>query len=660
MNDHPERCRGRLERHSFDTHRDESSGGRQASPNESAAPRGTIVDWTRPCGKRRIGLVDRRKPVTLPAPQLEAPTSEQVDEAIATARQHQDIFPRGDVTTAPAERTEVETTLLALNHVGCGVQMIDHTGRVVVFNQQAAEMLGVTPEFLASKPLFVEVVEEQFRRNEFSACPPEVKAELLRQLVPRQPQVYRRHRPDGRVVEVSSIPLAEGGVVRTHTDITDRWEAEQRVKYMAHHDFLTGLANRARFQEEVDIAIGSAGSFAVLLIDIDFFKRVNDTHGHHFGDALLTEVGNRLRTTARSEDLVARLGGDELALLVRDVPDASIGERIANAIITVMEHPFEESGKVLVPSVSVGVVTISREMKDPDERRQVIWRADLALYSAKAAGRGRWHAFDPAMAQRELSEQALLTEIRVAIAKEQLEVFYQPVVEVASNEVAGFEALIRWRHPTRGLLPAGEFLPTLESTGLIVQVGQWVLGRACRDAMHWPEHVRVLVNLSPRQLSHPGLMDAVTDALHESGLSSDRLELEITETSMMQTSGRTEATIQALRNLGIRIALDDFGTGYSSLSHISTLHFDTIKIDRSFVTDAAERVECAAVVRAVASIARDLSIGTVAEGVETQEQLAWIRNLGCSEAQGFLFSKPLPLEAATAMVGGLMRDAARG
>lgn len=254
------------------------------------------------------------------------------------------------------------------------------------------------------------------------------------------------------------------------------------------------------------------------------------------------------------------------------------------------------------------------------------------------------------MAQREIREKALLAEIRTAIAEEQFDVFYQPIVDVASNKISGFEALIRWHHPTRGLLTAGEFVPVLESTGLIMQVGQWVLRRACRDAVQWPEYIRIFVNLSPRQLSNSGLLAAVTDVLCRSGLRPERLELEITETSMMQTSANAEHTISALRKMGIRVALDDFGTGYSSLSHISTLHFDTIKIDRSFVADAAESLASATVVRAVTFIARELSISTVAEGVETIEQLEWIRSVGCREAQGYLFSKPISLEAATEMI----------
>ena len=539
---------------------------------------------------------------------------------------------------------------LTLNNVGRGIQFIDHTGRVQVCNDQAAEMLGVTREFLASKPLFVEVVEEQYRRNEFVACPPEIKAELIRQFLLRQPELYQRHRPDGRVLEVCSVPLAEGGVVRTHTDITERWQAEQRVKFMAHHDFLTGLANRARFQEEVTAAIEGAPGFIVLLIDIDNFKQVNDSHGHEFGDALLKEVSGRVQATIRTNDLAARLGGDELALLVRDVADPAVGERIAGAIVAAMERPFEKSGKALIPSVSVGVVSNPFGLSDMAGRSQVIWRADMALYSAKAAGRGCWRTFEPEMAQRELREKALLTEIRTAIAREQFEVLFQPIVNLASNAISGFEALIRWKHPTRGLLAAGEFVPVLESTGLIAQVGQWVLERACTNAMKWPAHIRIFVNISPRQLSNSGLVAAVTEVLKRSGLPPERLELEITETSMMQRPVYAENAISTLRKMGVKIALDDFGTGYSSLSHISTLHFDTIKIDRSFVTDAAERVASAAIVRAVTFIAEELSIGTVAEGVETVEQLEWIRSVGCREAQGYLFSKPVSLEIATQMI----------
>ena len=651
MNDFNKKRPGGPDRYSSDLHREKLPIGLCIS-NDRTTPVPTVaVDWTEPRAERRYGAPDRRKSAKSPSRAVPTVTNESIGKVIETALRDRDTFPRGENTTNPVERSDYDTLMLTLNNVGRGVQMIDHTGRVLVCNDQAAEMLGVSQEFLAAKPLFVEVVEEQYRRQEFAACPPEIKAELIRQFLSRQPELYQRRRPDGRVVEVCSVPLADGGVVRTHTDITERWQAEQRVKYMAHHDFLTGLANRARFQEEVTIAIENGDGFAVLLIDVDYFKRVNDTHGHHFGDALLKDVADRIQTNARSTDLAARLGGDEFALLVRGVPDATIGERVATAIIAGMERPFGSLGKVLIPSVSVGVVTITSETMDLAERQQVVWRADLALYSAKSAGRGCWRTFLPEMAQRELQEKALLLEIRTAIAEEQFEVYYQPIVEIASNRISGFEALVRWHHPTRGLLAAGEFIPVLESTGLITQVGQWVLERACRDAMQWAEHIRIFVNLSPRQLSNSSLLSAVTEILRRSGLPPERLELEITETSMMQTSVHAENTISAFRNMGIRIALDDFGTGYSSLSHISTLHFDTIKIDRSFVTDAAESVASAAVVRAVTSIARELSIGTVAEGVETLEQLAWIRSVGCREAQGYLFSKPVALAAATAMIG---------
>jgi len=625
------------------------------TPKIPSAAAAEVVDWTASRAERRVGAPERRKLAQPGRLSGHEATSQPFSHAIAAAFEDRDIFPHGDTVTPPAERSELEMVMLALNNVGRGVQLIDHTGRILVCNDQAAEMLGVSREFLAGKPLFVEVVEEQYRRREFSACPPEIKAELIRQFLLRQPELYHRYRPDGTVLEVCSVPLAEGGVVRTHTDITERWQAEQRVKYLAHHDFLTGLVSRAKFQDEVTAAIKGESGFAMLLIDIDNFKHVNDTHGHEFGDALLREVSNRIQVGVRASDLAARLGGDELALLVRDVSDAVIGGRVAAAIVAGMKLAFEHSGKTLIPSVSVGLVTIPPEMTDPAERSQVIWRADMALYSAKAAGRGCWCSFVPEMAQRELREKALLSEIRIAIADEQFDVFYQPIVNVASSGISGFEALIRWHHPTRGLLAAGEFVPVLETTGLITQVGQWVLGRACRDAMQWPEHIRIFVNLSPRQLSSPGILAAVTEILQQSGLQPERLELEITETSMMQTSGHAEKTISALRTMGIRIALDDFGTGYSSLSHISTFHFDTIKIDRSFVTDAAERVASAAIVRAVTFIAQELSIGTVAEGVETVEQLDWIRSVGCREAQGYLFSKPLPLAEATALIGSSTR-----
>ena len=538
----------------------------------------------------------------------------------------------------------------ALDHVGRGVQMIDETSRIVVANAQAAEMLGVSPEFLATKPLVSEVIAEQWRREEFQSCSEDLKQEIATRGDAYQPFRFRRLRPNGQVIEVENIHLAGGGVVRTHTDISDRHADEQRILFLAHNDFLTGLANRASFQQAIDDAVRGGEGFSVILVDVDHFKQVNDALGHQFGDALLQEVARRVRSQIRATDLVARVGGDELALLIAPVPDHAVAEAIAAQIVETLRHPFEHANKMRAISASVGVTTHPPGPAQPGAAELAQWQADMALYSAKADGRGCWHAFVPSMATREIEERRALVELRTAFDEEQFEVVYQPIVDLNRDVISGFEALLRWNHPSRGLLAAGEFIPLIESSGLILPIGLWVLERACRDALEWPNDVRLLVNLSPRQLSSHDLLDSIRNILAETGLPPNRLELEITESSIVQAAGIAEQVLLTLRSLGVRIALDDFGTGYSSLSHIRMLRFDTIKIDRSFVSDAAVRDDCGAIVRAVTSLARDLGIETIAEGVETTRQLDWIRGVGCNEAQGYLFSRPVPKSHVQALI----------
>ena len=556
----------------------------------------------------------------------------------------------GRPTTVSAEAaqalSDIATMRIAIDHVGRGIQMIDETGRVVVANAKAAEMLGVDPEFLATKPLLSEVVAEQWRRDEFKANSEEVKRRLAVHAIEDQPPRYRRLRPDGRVVEVENVRLASGGVVRTHTDVTDRHEAEQRIVFLAHNDFLTGLANRAGFQEAIDSAVEGGEGFAVILIDVDYFKQVNDTLGHTFGDALLQEVARRVRTQVREGDVAARIGGDELAILIASVPDRSVAEAIAAKIVDAIRLPFEHAERATMPSASVGVTFVPGDPAQPANAELALWQADTALYCAKAAGRGCWRSFDPSMAIREIEQRRMLVELRTAFEEKQFDVFYQPIVDPKLGVINGFEALIRWQHPSRGLIAAAEFIHLVEASGLIVPLGLWVLKRACEDALAWPENVRTLVNLSPRQLSSPGLVDSIRQTLADTGLSPHRLELEITESSIIQSVDVAQRVLTTLRTLGVRVALDDFGTGFSSLSHVRTLPFDTIKIDSSFVSDAAVRADSGAIVRAITSLARDLGIRTIAEGVETKRQLDWIQSAGCDEAQGYLFSRPVPKAAA--------------
>ena len=606
----------------------------------------TAVPATRPAGAGKLPAAVAVVSLTMAAPRWAAVVDTVARWLVALSERLSNGRPTAVSAMLAQALSDIATMRIAMDHVGRGVQMIDETGRIVVANAKAAEMLGVAPEFLASKPLVSEVVAEQWRLDEFKANSEEVKRMIASHGLENQPPRYRRLRPDGRVVEVDNVRLASGGVVRTHTDVTDRHEAEQRVLFLAHNDFLTGLANRAGFQQAIDSAVEGSESFAVVLIDVDYFKQVNDTFGHTFGDALLKDVARRIRTQVREGDLAARIGGDELAILIAPVPDRSVAEAIAAQIVDAIRLPFNHAGRATVPSASVGVTFVPGGPEASTNAELALWQADTALYCAKAAGRGCWKSFDPSMATRDIEQRLMLVDLRTAFDENQFHVFYQPIVDPKLGVINGFEALIRWQHPSRGLLAAAEFIHLVEASGLIVPLGLWVLKRACEDALAWPETVRTLVNLSPRQLSSPGLVDSIRQTLTDTGLSPHRLELEITESSIIQSVDVARSVLTALRTLGVRVALDDFGTGFSSLSHVRTLPFDTIKIDSSFVSDAAVRADSGAIVRAITSLARDLGIRTIAEGVETERQLDWIQSAGCDEAQGYLFSRPIPKAAA--------------
>jgi diguanylate cyclase (GGDEF)-like protein/PAS domain S-box-containing protein len=426
-------------------------------------------------------------------------------------------------------------------------------------------------------------------------------------------------------------------------DITERKRAEARVAYMAHHDALTALPNRVmlrlRMEEMLTRMQRNGGGVAALCIDLDGFKSVNDALGHSFGDLLLQTVARRLQGVARDGDCVVRLGGDEFAILQADVTSPEQVSAFAQRLLGAVGEPYDLNGHQISVGGSVGIALAPGDAVDAD---RLLKCADMAMYRAKADGRGTFRFFEPDMDARVQARHRLEVDLRAALQSGGLELHYQPLVDLRSGEVTAFEALIRWPHPERGMIPPVEFIPVAEETGLIAPLSAFVLRQACADAAHWPRNVKVAINLSPLQFRHGNLLVQVMEALTKSGLSAQRLELEITETLLLEKSEHVLATLHALRALGVRISMDDFGTGYSSLSYLRSFPFDKIKIDRSFVHDLDANTDSQAIVRAIVSLGTSLGITITAEGVETESDLARLQAEGCNEGQGYLFSKARP------------------
>jgi diguanylate cyclase (GGDEF)-like protein len=448
--------------------------------------------------------------------------------------------------------------------------------------------------------------------------------------------------PDGRSIQIVNQPLAEGGWVTTLEDITERRRAEERIEHLAHYDALTGLPNRVLFQEQLEGAlarINPGEQLAVLYIDIDEFKSVNDSLGHRIGDELLKSVAKSLSDCLDKTDLIARLGGDEFVVVHTAIKDPENATALVRRIYQSIHQPYECLGHLVTTDASIGIAFASQDGIDLE---QLLKNADLAMYSAKAAGRRTWRFFKPEMDARMKARHLLEIDLRQAIVEGGFEVYYQPIVDLRSDQVSGCEALLRWRHPERGMVSPAEFIPVAEETGLINRLGEWVLTTACAEAAKWPDNIKLAVNVSPVQFGTDTLALKVVAALAASGLSAGRLELEITEAVLIRDDEAALAILHQLRAVGVRIALDDFGTGYSSLSYLQRFPFDKIKIDRCFVADIEGSGGSSSIVQAVVNIAAARNMTTTAEGVETEQQKASLRALGCTEMQGFLFSPAKP------------------
>ncbi|MDB6061154.1 MAG: hypothetical protein JWM78_1257 [Verrucomicrobiaceae bacterium] len=429
-------------------------------------------------------------------------------------------------------------------------------------------------------------------------------------------------------------------------DLRERRKAERDIHHLAHHDLLTGLANRALFNDRLTQAVAASERkqtklIAVLRINLDRFKSVNDLLGHRAGDALLQSIAKRLSESVRGHDTIARIGGDEFAILQSDALQPDNVAQLADRLTTAIEQPYIFEGQQILINASIGIALYP---SDGNDCETLLRAADAALHRAKEGGRNCYRFFEPAMDFHLQERSRMESDLRHALAaNEQLDVYYQPLHDCKTAQIVGFEALLRWQHPERGFISPVDFIPVAEDCGLIIPLGNWVLSTACRDAAKWPPHLRVAVNLSPAQFRQEDLSADVMKVLTQTGLPPYRLELEITEGVLIEDTDRTLSTLQTFKAAGIRISLDDFGTGYSSLSYLQRFPFDKLKIDRSFVWGMEENRGSMAIVRAVIALGHSLRISVTAEGVETQTQLAILRNENCDHVQGFLLGKPQPL-----------------
>jgi diguanylate cyclase (GGDEF)-like protein len=548
---------------------------------------------------------------------------------------------------------------LALDNIVQGLIMFDAEGRVVISNQQYLDLYGLSADIVKPGIDVIAVMKHRKETGSFTGDVEPFCVSVLEHMGKETSTLRTRECVGGRVIQNLRRPLSTGGWIATTEDITERDRYVERVLHMAHYDSLTELPNRTRFRDQLAMTLNELSAdemLAVLYIDVDQFKGINDSLGHAIGDELLTILSRRLKGCLTESELAARIGGDEFAIIQTPVRDPSEIAGLIERVYTVIRQPFECQGHTLIVDASIGVALAPEHGTDLDT---LLRRADMAMYAAKANGRrvARW--FEPDMEARVKAIRAMEDDLALALSNGEFEVHYQPLVRLVDEQTVGFEALVRWRHPTRGWISPGEFIPVAEETGLIEKLGDWVLSRACSDAAIWPTHIKVAVNVSPVQFRNRSFALKVVEAVARSGLSPQRLELEITEAVLIHDDKVALDTLHQIRSTGVRIAMDDFGTGYSSLSYLQRFPFDKIKIDRSFIEDIDKPDGSACIVKAVVDIARARNISTTAEGVETIEQRDRLRTLGCTEMQGYLFSRAMPASQVVIFLSASRPDATR-
>ena len=532
----------------------------------------------------------------------------------------------------------------ALDHMAHGLCMFDRNERLIVCNERYSNMYGLTRDHTKPGTTLRAILEA---RAEAGTSPSDVERYIeqrLGEVRRRDPYYVENELRDGRIFAVNHQPMSDGGWVAIHQDITAQKRAESQIVYLARHDGLTGVANRAVLREKMEEALSHlrrrGEALTIFMLDLDQFKTVNDSLGHPVGDELLKMVAVRLSNCVRETDTIARLGGDEFAIIATTNGDQRADAiAMAKKLLAAVAEPYDIDGHHIEVGTSIGIALAPEHGTDVD---QLIKNADLALYKCKSEGRNAYCFFSDAMGIEARSRRTLQADLRHALANDEFELHYQPIIDIKTRAIDSIEALIRWRHPQRGVIGPDSFIAVAEEAGLINSIGEWVLRQACRDATDWPTHIKVSVNLSPIQFRKTNPVDIFRSVLRDSGLPPERLEVEITESVLMHGSAENVETLRQLRSLGISIVLDDFGTGYSSLSYLRMFPFDKIKIDRSFTRELSANADCASIVSAVANLGRSLRIETVAEGIESEDQLALVRAAGCTHAQGFLFGRPCP------------------